>query len=322
MAEAAPATPAPAPAPAPAAPTTVASAPAPAPTPAPAATPTPAPASASNEKGYWPEGWQARIAGEDKDELKQIGRYASPEDIWKKARSLEKRLSSGEYKAVLPKDPKPDELASWRKDNGIPDAPDKYDLKGLKIPDSDKEIVSGIVSRLHTQNAAPAVVREAIQAYYDQQTAQAQARSQKDDEQRHAALDALNGEWGGSFRRNVNLIEGTILSRFPEDVRDLVKSARLPDGTALFNSVPALKALAALALEINPAGVVAPAGTSDLAKPALEEYQDLQKFMREKRSAYNKDAGKQARMQELIGFLAKQELIDGNGNVIVKKKAA
>jgi len=279
-------------------------------------------AASNDQKGYWPEGWQARIAGGDEKELKQLSRYASVEDIWKKARSLEQRLSSGEYKAALPKDPKPEELAAWRKDNGIPEAADKYDLKGLKIPDSDKEIVSGIVSRLHAQNATPAVVREAVQAYYDQQETQSQARAQKDDEQRHAALDALNGEWGGSFRRNVNLIEGTILSRFPEDVRGLVKSARLPDGTALFNSVPALKALAALALELNPAGIVAPAGSSDIAKPALEEYQDLQKFMREKRSAYNKDQVKQNRMGELIQYLSKNELIDGHGNVIVKKKAA
>src|SRR5260221_8903666 len=207
--EAAVATPTPTPAPAPVAATPT---PTPAPAPAAAATP-PIPTPASNEKGYWPEGWQARIAGTDEKELKQIGRYASPEDIWKKARSLEQRLSSGEYRAVLPKDPKPEELASWRKDNGIPEAADKYDLKGLKIPESDKAIVSGIVTRLHAHNPAPAVVREAIQAYYDQQETQSQARAQKDDEQRHAALDALNGEWGRGFRRNVNLTEDPCLQR-------------------------------------------------------------------------------------------------------------
>ena len=120
----------------------------------------------------------------------------------------------------------------------------------------------------------------------------------------------------------MNLIEGTILSKFQEDVRTMLKSARLPDGTAVFNSVPALKALASLALEINPAGIVAPGGTGDLAKPALEEYQELQKFMREKRNLYNKDQARQDRMGQLIEYLRKQELIDDNGNIVQQRKKA
>src|SRR5260221_502615 len=75
-----------APAPAPAAPAPAAAAPAPAP--APASPPfAAAPAQAFNEKGYWPDNWQARLAGDDEKALKQLGRYGSPEDIWKKARS-------------------------------------------------------------------------------------------------------------------------------------------------------------------------------------------------------------------------------------------
>lgn len=282
-------------------------------------------AAATNDaaKGVWPEDWQARMAGEDKDELKQVSRYQSPTDIWKKARSLEKRLSSGEFKAVLPKDPKPEEIAAWRKDNGIPDKPESYDLKDLKIPAADKEIVGAFLKSAHDANMTPDQAKVAVGNYYAIQEQQSKARAQKDDEQRHAALDSLNADWGGSFRRNVNLIEGTVLAAFPEDVRTLIKSARLPDGTALFNNVAALKGLAALALQINPAGIVAPAGGGDLAKPALQEYKELQTLMREKRSVYNKDPSKQARMIELIEYLSKNELIDGNGNIVeAKKKAA
>lgn len=39
-------------------------------------------------KGYWPEDWQKKLAGEDEKELKQVSRYQSPEDVWKKARAL------------------------------------------------------------------------------------------------------------------------------------------------------------------------------------------------------------------------------------------
>lgn len=313
----------------------VAPAPAPvaAPAPAPSASPTgappavsvatPAPAPAANEaKGYWPENWQARLAGDDEKALKQVARYASPEDIWKKARSLEQRLSSGEFKAALPKDPKPEEVAAWRKDNGIPEAPDKYDLKGITIPKGDEEVIGNFLKRMHGANYTPEQARVAVESYYSEQQRQVQARQTRDDDERHSALDTLNQEYGGSFRRNINLVEGTILSQFPEDVRDLIRSARLPNGQALFNNVSAVKALVALALQINPAGVVAPAGSGDLAKPALAEYQELQKFMREKRTAYNKDPAKQARVTELIEYLRKQDLIDDNGNVVVQAKKA
>lgn len=313
--------PAPAPAPVPAAPAPDPKAivPAPAPAPAPdAGKGTPAPD--NDAKGYWPEDWQARLAGEDKDELKQISRYQSPADIWKKARSLEKRLSSGEYRAVLPKDPTPEDLAAWRKDNDIPEAPEKYDLKGVKIADIDKDIVAGFLKAAHGANMTPAQAKVAVESYYAEQERQFQVRAEKDETQRQATLDALNTEWGAGYRRNINLIKGTILAKFPEDVRDLIASARLPDGTAVFNNVSAVKGLAALALEINPAGIVAPGGQGDIAKAALDEYRELQTFMREKRTAYNKDSAKQERMMALIEHLRKQDLIDDHGNIVQKRQ--
>lgn len=281
-------------------------------------------AAATNDaaKGYWPDDWQGRVSKGDDKRAKALGKFHSPEALADSYFALERRFSSGEYKPVLPKDPKADELTAWRKDNGIPDKPEGYDLKGLTIPKEDAEVISGFLKAAHSTNMTPTQARTAVESYYAEQQRQSQARAEKDDAQRHAALDTLNQEWGGSFRRNVNLIEGTILSKFPEDVRELIKSARLPDGTALFNSVPALKALASLALEINPAGVVAPGGSGEISKSAIEEYRELQTFMREKRSAYNKDGAKQARMTALIEYLSKQELIDANGNLVAQKKAA
>lgn len=273
-------------------------------------------------KGYWPEDWQTRVAKADEKRAKALGKFHSPEALADSYFALERRMSSGEFKPVLPKDPKPEEIAQWRKDNGIPDKPESYDLKDLKIPAADKDIVAGFLKSAHETNMTPDQAKVAIGNYYTIQEQQSKARAQKDDEQRHSALDALNAEWGGSFRRNVNLIEGTVLSAFPEDVRSLIKSARLPDGTALFNNVAALKGLASLALQLNPAGIVAPAGGGDLAKPALQEYKELQTMMREKRGAYNKDPSKQARMIELIEYLRKNELIDENGNIVQSKKAA
>lgn len=276
---------------------------------------------ADTSKGVWPEDWHARMAGDDERELRQIKRYESPQAIWKKARALEARLSSGELRPMLPKDPKPEELAAWRKDNGIPEKPDGYDLKDLKIPAADKAIVGDIVARLHASNASPDVVRNAVQSYYEVRERQVQERVSKDEDNRVKALDTLNQEWGTLFRRNVNLVEG-LLNKFPESVREALKSARLPDGTAIFNSADAMRGFAALALELNPAGIVVPASGGDIGKSAMQEYKDIQKLMREKRKDYDRDAGKQQRFSELIEYLSKNEMIDAQGNEIVRRKAA
>lgn len=271
-------------------------------------------------KPYWPEDWQKRIAGDDEKELKQVARYQSPADIWKKARSLEQRLSSGELKPTLQKDATQEEIAAWRKESGIPDKPESYDLTGVTIPEADKTFISDFLTRAHQSNMTPDQAKAAVSAYYDNQAKAIQARKEADETQRTAALDALNSEWGGTFRRNVNMVDG-LLAKFPESVRDALKSARMPDGTAVFNSADVLKGFAALALELNPAGIVVPASGGDLGKTALEEYKQIQKDMRENRTAYNKDAGKQARFTSLIEYLTKSELIDGQGNEIVKKAA-
>lgn len=320
---------APAPAAAPAAPTPAsapvaapaASAPASgAPASAPASSSAPAAADAQPAKGYWPEDWQKRLAGDDEKELKQVSRYASPQEVWKKARALEQRLSAGELRPALPKDAKPAELQAWRKDNGIPEKATDYDLKDLKIPAEDKETVNGIVSRLHQRNATPEVVREAVQAYYDEQGRQSKHRLEKDEEQRVAALDTLNSEYGGQFRRNINLLEGT-LSKFPKSVQDAMRHARMPDGTALFNHPDIIRGFVALALESNPAGIVVPAGGGDMAQSALAQYEQIQKDKVSNRPAFNKDTAKQEHERNLIDVLVKNGVMDSSGKIIQRKAA-
>ena len=75
-------------------------------------------------------------------------------------------------------------------------------------------------------------------------------------------------------------------------------SARLPDGTALFNNPDVVRGFISMAREINPAGVVVPAGGGDPVKSVNEEIAEIEKIMGTK--AYIKDEAKQARYRELI----------------------
>ena len=287
-----------------------------------AATTVTAAADTTTAKPAWPEDWVTRLAKGDEKRINDFKKFQSPEAFADSYVNLRARMDSGEVRTALPKDPKPEQLAAWRKENGIPDAPDKYDLTGLAITETDKAVVGEFLKLAHGANMTPAQARTSIEAYSAQRTAEHQQRAAKDVEEQAAALDTLNQEWGGNFRRNMNVLTGTVLSKFPESVRSLVQEARLPDGTFLLNHVDAVRGLVALGLELNPLAIVAPAGNADLGKSAIDEYKDIQKQMRTNRNAYNKDQAMQVRFQELIEYLRKNDMIDAQGNEIVRKKAA
>lgn len=287
-----------------------AAAPAPAPTPAAApaaAAPSPAPAAAPAEPtpGYWPDDWQKRLAGDDEKELKHVSKYASPEAVWKKARVLEARFSSGELRTALPKDAKPEEVAAWRKDNGIPEAPDKYDLAGVELDDTAKARAAEFLKAAHDANMTPEQAKAAIKWQQADAAARTTAQTARDEEQRVAALDALNQEWGTGFRGNINAINGFI-ELFPESVRDQLKGGRLADGTGIFNNPDILRGFVALALQVNPAATLTPSGGGDPGKTLDEAIAGEEKFMREHRAEYNKDDARQAKLRDL--YTAREKL--------------
>ena len=260
----------------------------------------------AEDKGYWPEDWQARVSKGDEKLAKLAGRYASPEAAFEALVAAQNRIRSGELKNALPENPTPDQLKAWRKDNGVPDAPDKYDLKfdnGLVISDEDKPVIDEFLKAAHDNNLTESQAKAAIAWHYQNLEQQAEAREELDSTERQACLDELNVEWGKGFRRNVNAIE-SVLSRFPDDVREAFKSARLPDGTAVFNSPQVMRAFADLALELNPAGIVTPFD-GDPMKGIDEEIKEIETLMRTNRKEYNRDEAKQERYRELLDAKSK-----------------
>lgn len=282
---------------------------------APAATTVTTPTDTDSEKGYWPDDWQKRLAGDDEKSLKQISRYGSVDEIWKKAKSLEQRLSSGEFKTALPKNPTADDLAAWRKDNGIPDTPDKYDLKGINIPEGDREVINDFLANVaHSENFTPTQTRKAVESYYRMQERNDQVRAEKDEKDRGAGLDALSQEWGGQFTRNNSLIKN-LVNKFPESVRESIFGARLADGTLLFNHPEVMRGFLALELERNPAGVTVHSGDGDLGKSMVERYDEIMKYMNTERSKYNKDNKTQEEYRKLISAMQQHGLMDSKGNL-------
>lgn len=313
VAEAPAAAPAEAPAPAPATAAAVAIAATPAAAPAVAAAPAPAGKTLAEEgapaapkknpadtAAYWPADWRANMSGGDEKLLKQLERYAAPPDLFKKARELENKIASGEYKKTLGKDATDKELAAWRKDNGVPEAADKYDLTGVKLGETDTAILPEILSAAHKHNLTPEAARDLVSVLPKVRGMIAEKQTQNDETLRSNTEEMLRSEWGADYRRHLNVIHGVLDSTMTQEMKSSFLQARLPDGSHLGSHPDVLKGLLSIALIKNPTGIVVPGASSNPMQGIADEKAKIEKVMREDRGTYNKSEDMQKRYRDLI----------------------
>lgn len=297
-----PATPSPAtPTPSPATPT---------PTPTTEGTPTPASPTPSPES-TWPADWRTKgmvEAGISPDDVKAKGlldRYTSPGDIIKKMMEQEKLIRSGELKKPLTKDSKPEEVAAYRKENNIPETPDKYDLTlddGLVIGEADKPIVTGILKAMHEQNISNDTAKKVLSAYYSQEKAfLTQFEGIKADYGKKQD-EALRASWGKEYTVNENGFNN-YLNTFSEETRSILADANDSNGMPLMKNAAFKRDMLLQARIINPQDIVVnPSGTSNMSS-VQDEIAAIKKEMSDPKSQYWKGDlvdGKNTKMQSRI----------------------
>lgn len=256
-------------------------------------------ADAAKKPGYWPDDWRTKVAGEDTEAAKQLTRYATPEDVWKKARELEKKLSSGAFKPVLTKDATPEDLAGYRKAHGIPESHDKYDLADLKVEVQDKEFLGEILKVAHTTNQTPDQIKPLIKTFFDLAQKSREAAAEQDAIAATKAQDALRAEWGADYRKHSNLINGLMDLTGNAKFNESLMTGRLADGTMIKDSPDMQKFLLQLALINNPAGVVVPSANGSQEQGLKDEIAKIENFMKTNRKAYNADAAMQEKLRDL-----------------------
>jgi hypothetical protein len=260
----------------------------------------------------WPEGWRNKLSGDDKKELARLERFGSPADVYKAYRAMEQKMSSGEMKAKLPDNATPEQLAQYRKDNGIPETPDKYDLtmpNGLVIGEQDKPLVNEFLKEMHGVNASPETVKSALSAYYKIVENQKVQAAEQDSNFRAESEDALRKEWGGDFKRNVAMVS-ELLESAPAGLKDKILGGRTAEGKLLGDDPAVLKFFANMSREINPAATVVPGAGFNAPTAIADEITNLNRQMGDRSSDYwSKDKGPalQARYRELVGAQQKMK---------------
>ena len=243
-------------------------------------------------KQAWGENWRQELAGEDHAELKRLERLASPKDLWKKTKELEKKFSSGDVQIKLPENASPEEKAEWRKQQGIPDKPEDYKVDlGKYVPtEADLPAFEDFKKYAHDRDMTPSAVNAALGWYAERMNETESLKKEIDESYAQQSDDVLREEWGVDYKANNGVIRN-FLSKASPEFNETINSARLEDGTRLSDNPEFKKFLASTALEINPAARILPVNaSSDAAQSFIEE---CEKDMASNIQKWWKDTAKQ-----------------------------
>lgn len=260
----------------------------------------------------WPADWRQKIAGEDKNYLKQLERYGSPIDYANKARALEQKLSSGEYKKATPlaKDATDEQRAAWRKDMGLPEKAETFIEKaalpdGIVLGEADKPLATSFAAIAFDKGWSQENYNDALAWYYANKQQTENSRMEADGTFKQGAEDALRSEWGNDYRRNLNAL-GNLRDQMPEGLATKVLAARDPEGRLLGDNPSFLKWMLGLALELNPASTLVPGGGA-AGKGIEGRLAEIRKFASENPDKYDQDKTLQKEHQDLLAAQAKMK---------------
>lgn len=253
--------------------------------------------------------WRARIAGDDTKLAGYLARIPSEKALAEQVKRYNDDLKAGKLIKPLPENPTDEELAAYRKAQGVPEKPDAYLESlpnGLVVGEDDKPFVDQFLGNMHKAGAPPEMVNAALETYYNIVEEQIAAQSEAANAAKNTSIEVLREEWGPDYRRNLNVMNG-FLDTLPPAVAEAFKFGKGADGLPLGYNADVLKWLTAQAMESNPLATVVPGAGANQASAIAEEIAAIEGKMRTDRAAYNRDDKMQERYRELINARLKLE---------------
>lgn len=261
-----------------------------------------------------PTNWRQAYAGDDPAALKRAERFATEADFFKSYREMESRLRSGRA-MTLPDDATPEEISAFRKAAGVPEKPEDYGLAfsdEMNASDDDKAALLDFAKFMHDHHAPPQWAKVA-QAYYEKRMNEARAERAEFEEEatqraENATLESM-AELRAMFppnelKRNNKIADEFLMKHFGEDQATLdainmVLDTRLPSGVKVMHYAPFMKGLFAMARAYADDEALLSGDAAGGGKSIDEEFQALIDESVKDSKAFNRDARKVARLNEL-----------------------
>lgn len=243
------------------------------------------------EKANQSRDWRKEVAGDNPDALKTLERFASPKALYESYDQFRTRMSKGELKAVTayPDKGTPEQQNAWRAENGVPETPDKYEIKlanGVVIGEQDKPILENFTKYAHSKNLPAGAVNEVANWWFQEKVAREEAARADFDGRKQETAAALGAEWGAEYKPNLNKIQGLLDSTIPAEQGEL----KTLINNAIATNPHFARHYAALALQINPAGTLVPGDRAANESSVVDGIKRIEGVMRSDRGKYDKDA--------------------------------
>lgn len=256
-----------------------------------------------------PENWRSFFAADEK-RAKQLERFTDPKKFGEAFFNAQEAIRSGQHKLHgRPENADEESLKAFREANGIPLEAGAYELKlddGLTIGEADKPIIDAVLSAAFDADVSNDQASKVVNAYFKQAAQFVADIQQADETDRQETTQALMEAWGTDYNANKNATEN-FLSRFPENMRGLLKGARVEGGKGLLNHPEFVQSLVEIERQINPVATILPNSGSDPVQSSKQRIAEIERYMQTNSSAYFKDESMQEEYRTLL------EYVEGKG---------
>jgi hypothetical protein len=249
---------------------------------------------------HWPSDWRAKLSNGDEKLMKRLERFSDPAKIVNSWLAAEQKISSGEYKKGLDEGATEEQIAEWRKANGVPEAADGYkrpQIDGVEWSEDDAPMLDALFSKLHAANASQTHVDAVLNTYAELVAQQNEARNEADRTWLQQNEDALRSRLGEEFRPQINVFQRVLNDPdgpLPRNVAEKLVNARYEDGNRVINDVDVAQFLIELGLNHWGEGSLVYGDAAVTAQSRLDEIKQVMKtdFDRYKREGMDKEYSK------------------------------
>lgn len=200
-------------------------------------------------KGDWPDDWRDKAAGGDEETAKLLKRFGSPKAVAKALKEARQQVST--KTAALPADATDEQKAAWRKERGVPDAPDGYEVAppaGAEWTPEDKAYLSSFTKTAHDQGIPKAQFQALAQQYIDDQIARQQEQNLAVQKYQITSAKALRTEYGKDFEGTVEAVKNHLKEHLGAEGLEAFVNARMPNGALVGDNPLIFKYIADRAL--------------------------------------------------------------------------
>jgi hypothetical protein len=219
----------------------------------------------------FPEDWRTQAIGaagfEGDDAVKagnMLERVSDFPSLVKSMIESKRKISAGEISTGLPENPSDEQLAAFREAQGIPSAADAYNIEimdNVEFSDADEAMLTGYLEAAHKGNVPESVVADMTNSFLKARQDAMDMRITQDGLDQQQAINQLKDNWGPDYEVNKN-IANNLVNQLPETVRDAFRSARMPDGSSVFNSPEVLAFFADTGRKLDPSATITGSGES------------------------------------------------------------